>query len=517
MTIPQSITNPVRKAYEWCVAYRKRLSAAVDKWSVATKNKVARGFVISLMIATIFGDMLTTQFTTCCYPYNRNFLLWATGIISIIAVILFLNIRLIECGKNSNKVPQNEKLAQLIQNSCHGRFTDIIYIFAFLIYIDLLPNVIIQCINGDASCFRVLPYILGMIGLVYGKPTINSPIEEDKDERKVLITGISQFNIREHNSKDSNGESTYTSNCVPVFKPFEVFPNIEKVVILMTKDKFIRDEFAQSMNQHFKLEEDPSDARTSLDQYPIERNILVLAKSQRLSIDVLYKCNQIIKENSAEASNKQSTEINTKIKDALQSFMLDCIRQTNPEYVASHKEIELMTPKDVKSNSFTDCDNESVNIIRRILFTYEQNINIPEISREISREISSRKQEALKAFMLGCIRQTNPEYENSNKEIEFIFSNEVSYNSFMECNNESVRIIKHILSACKLSNNRKIEDKNIILNMTPGTAIVSSVMSLNSIKGERMMVYVDQEDGNLHINETPNASLAQLGDILAER
>jgi hypothetical protein len=442
-----------------------------------------------------------------------------------------LNIRLIECGKNSNKVPQNEKLAQLIQNSCHGRFTDIIYIFAFLIYIDLLPNVIIQCINGDASCWRIVPYIVCIGVLVYGKPTISSPIEENKDERKVLITGISQFNIRKDKSKDSKDKSTstITSNCVPVFMPFKEFPNIEKVVILMTKDQLIKDEAAQSMNLQFKLGEDPSDPRVSLDQYPFERNILVLEESQRLSsIDVLLKCNQIIeekikkiKENSAETSNKQSTEINTKIIEALKSYMLERIRQTDPEYVASHKEIELMTPNDVKSNSFMDCDNESVKIIRSILSTYEQNINNPEISQEISQkisqEISSRKQKALKAFMLNCIRQKCPGYANSNKEIEFIFSNEVSYNSFMECNNESVRIIKHILSACKLSNNRKIEDKNIILNMTPGTAIVSSVMSLNSIKGERMMVYVDQGDGNLHINETPNASLAQLGDILAER
>jgi hypothetical protein len=47
--------------------------------------------------------------------------------------------------------------------------------------------------------------------------------------------------------------------------------------------------------------------------------------------------------------------------------------------------------------------------------------------------------------------------------------------------------------------------------------MVSSVMTLNSIKGERMMVYVDQHSKKLQIDETPNAFLVQLGDIINER
>ncbi len=42
-------------------------------------------------------------------------------------------------------------------------------------------------------------------------------------------------------------------------------------------------------------------------------------------------------------------------------------------------------------------------------------------------------------------------------------------------------------------------------------------MTLNSIKGDRLFVYVNRENNELRTDETPNASLVQFNDILQER
>lgn len=375
----------------------------ISNLSIKAKKRISITFVISLLVATIFTDMLVTKYTSFWYPYSWTVLWWHFGIAASLAIHSFILIWRIERRDAAHKVSRNEKLALLIQNSCYGRVTDIIYVLVFLVFLDLLPNVIILCANGETSIWRMPIYLGGIIFLVLGKLTIYNKPKVDNNNRKVLITGFSKVNVTVPINQESNGPINVTTNCTPLFDPFKKYDNIEKVVILMTNNPV---------------------------SCPPEEE--------------LKKVNK------------------TKL-DPIVGKALDLQRQ-------------LIGEKD------PDIINKTV-----------------------------------KQFMLDCIKITNSKYDSEDKQIDIIFSHHVDYNSFKECNNESVSIIKQVLSDSKLKNNQKIEDNNIIVNITPGTAIVSSVMTLNSIKGERTMVYVHQQSKTLQMDETPNAFLVQLGDIINER
>lgn len=337
---------------------------------------IAITFVIALLCFVVRTDMIFVDGPTW------GFWSWFTYFILLLLVAaLFYLIRRhegITVGKGTSK---NEKLALLIQNSCHGRMTDIIYVLAFLLFLDWLPNITMSYVNGGVIGWRILVYIAGLAILVFGKPTIISTKSSNQTERTVLVTGFSNISIK----KDG------TSNCDPFFMPFDEFPNIKTVVILMTNSLNNRDQYDGDL-----------DANT----------------------------------------------INGKAKKLLE-----------------------------------------------------------DLSNGVNQE------EAIRAYIKGGI-QTKDHYKDRADDIEIIFSKDVNYNSFKECNDESDKIIKEVIRDSKCS------DKNIVINISPGTSIVSSVMALNSIKGERLLAYVpqgDTKDTKLCFDETPNAYLVQFNDIINER
>jgi len=101
-----------------------------------------------------------------------------------------------------------------------------------------------------------------------------------------------------------------------------------------------------------------------------------------------------------------------------------------------------------------------------------------------------------------------PRYEN--KDVNIKFSNPVDYNDFDACNDECYLFLKTEMK----KNNRK--DRDVVVNTTPGTKMVTCAMAINSIKGNRAMVYISQSGGKV-IEANPNVSLTQFGDWFAER
>jgi hypothetical protein len=310
----------------------------------------------------------------------------------VITAVAFILIKCYEKG-TSGKVTRNEKMALLIQNSCRGRWADIMYVLAFLLYLNWLPNITLLCIQEDASYWRPLVYVLGVILLVWGKPTFGPSKDSKVEERKVLVSGLSTISI--YNGK---------SNCEPFFMPFDKFPNIEKVEVLLT-DSFYRG------------------------------------------------------------------KIGTFFRDA--------------------------STEKLDSNTIAGKAQEFGDTLKR---------EFPDGS--VPKEFV---ESALKKFILDCI-SLKDYYVDKGKDVEVIFSEAANYNSFEDCNSKSVQLIK---SANKKG--QAYKDENMVVNITPGTSIVASVMTMNSIKGDRIMVYVDQTTGELKTDETPSAMLVQFADIINDR
>lgn len=89
--------------------------------------------------------------------------------------------------------------------------------------------------------------------------------------------------------------------------------------------------------------------------------------------------------------------------------------------------------------------------------------------------------------------------------------NSVDYNDFDECYN---RINKEIGNIEKEYENRNHKKKaNAVIHTSPGTAIVSAVMTAFSIKSDRQLVYTRQDDRNL---SKVNVSILSLKDVFEE-
>jgi hypothetical protein len=327
-------------------------------------------FVIALLVCTVSWDMFFHTWEHG-YKYTESSIKILLAISSLIVMTLFIIIRCYE--RNNKAVTRKEKLTLLIQNSCSGSITDIAFVLAFLVFLNLLPTTVVNYIDGNTHLLSVLTYIIGFILLIFGKPTFKKAEPIKDEERKMLVSGISKVSLVK--IKDE-----IKSNLEPVLSPFGVFPNIEKVAIILTND------FTPSSN--YTNDE-------------IHDNLAILSKG----------------------------------------------------YI----------------------------------------VNYPN---------SENKLKDLREFLQACIK-TYPLYKDKKVDIEF--SNEVDYNSFKDCNDESVRFIKEEMG-------RRYEDKNIIVNITPGTKTLTGVMTLNAIKGERLMIYIGQKDNNLIKDETPSVSLIQFTD-----
>jgi hypothetical protein len=328
--------------------------------------------------------MQVVNYSNAELSYNKTSLWWLIGVIGMVVLFLFAIIRRHERMFVGHGVSKNEKLALMIQNSCHGRFTDIIYVLAFLLFLDWLPNSISSCVHDGSSEVSIVIFLVGMVLLVYGKPTLCNQSTSVAEDRKVLVSGF----------------STVTPyNCEPFFEPFKDFRNIEKVVVLMTDNP---------------VGTIQSDNQTSLTD--IQERTAILQHE----VDCIRKCSEL----------RDNDLCRRAVDDAVIKYIKDCI----------------------KIQGYPDGNN-----------------------------------------------------------VEVVLSEPVDYNSFKKCNEESVKIINQVISE------GDYEDKNILVNITPGTAIVHSVMTLNSIKGDRLLVYVNQKTKKLITDDSPSVYLLQFDDIINER
>lgn len=114
-------------------------------------------------------------------------------------------------------------------------------------------------------------------------------------------------------------------------------------------------------------------------------------------------------------------------------------------------------------------------------------------------------EDALEAFLKGCIKACYPEYYG-NKELVFVFSSPVDCNKFKDCNEECFDILNYAMQGG--GKRRRYDDDEVIVNTTPSTSVVSSVMTINAIKGNRGMLCMNQQTFALEVAD-PDVTLIQ--------
>ena len=126
-------------------------------------------------------------------------------------------------------------------------------------------------------------------------------------------------------------------------------------------------------------------------------------------------------------------------------------------------------------------------------------------------EITRKVESALRNLLLAYIKKVD---NYKNKEINIVFSKPVDYNNFDACNNVCYQVLKYVMGERKFS---KYQDYEVVVNTTPGTAIVTSAMTLNAIKGNRAMIYTTQGQNPEVKAANPNATLIQFDSLIEER
>ncbi len=125
----------------------------------------------------------------------------------------------------------------------------------------------------------------------------------------------------------------------------------------------------------------------------------------------------------------------------------------------------------------------------------------------ITKEVES----ALRDLLLAYIKKID---SYKNREVNIVFSKPVDYNNFDACNNICYQVLKYVMGERTFS---KYQDFQVVVNTTPGTAIVTSAMTLNAIKGNRAMIYTTQGDKPEVKAANPNATLIQFESLIEER
>lgn len=166
-------------------------------------------------------------------------------------------------------------------------------------------------------------------------------------------------------------------------------------------------------------------------------------------------------------------------------------------------------------NDKIDLSKEQDETLSKALGNYKNEINclnLQDSERLVKNSESTKKvKSALENLLLAYIKKI-PAYEN--KTINLVFSEPVDYNDFDACNNECYQILKYVMGEKRFS---KYYDHEVVVNTTPGTAIVTSAMTINAIKGNRAMIYTTQGSKPQVKAANPNATLIQFDGLLEDR
>lgn len=137
-------------------------------------------------------------------------------------------------------------------------------------------------------------------------------------------------------------------------------------------------------------------------------------------------------------------------------------------------------------------------------------------NKEISGLLLSDKkfqmevQDALSELIKNCIDHYYPQYDTKQLNIEFTSC--VNYNDFEECNKDLYNRLSYLMRY------KRIDDEHVVVNITGGTSIVSGVMTLNAIKGNRGLVYVEQGGKPILKHFNPNVIvLEQFDELVIEK
>lgn len=309
-----------------------------------TKHQlIGSAYVLSLLIFVISIDkIINLEFDFC-----GNLLESVACVLSAVLMILLLiyikwkeqreRKAIMEVGKGSEFVSRSlkDKIVILVSNSCSGSILDILTVISYIAFLSWLPDSVTDFIKGDGVIYRPIPYLVGLALLAYGSP--GGYLKKEKipnEKRRFLVTGMSNICI------NSNNET----NLASVIMPFEVYPNFDTIMVLLS-DSVLRG--LNELTVPAQLDGSPKLANE------LQRFIDTLKSNVHLSSD-LGK----IKLDKAERAVRI-------VEEALETLLIANIREKYPAY--RDKKFSVIFTKPVDYDDFDTCNNVCFNEIKHIM------------------------------------------------------------------------------------------------------------------------------------------------------
>lgn len=136
---------------------------------------------------------------------------------------------------------------------------------------------------------------------------------------------------------------------------------------------------------------------------------------------------------------------------------------------------------------------------------------------EQSLLLYGRIKDILTPFLRNYILAENRDSEKYNDlcsqlwNLDFQYTLPVDYDDFDTCNDICYRSILSLLKS------KNYDDEQVVVNITSGTALLSSVLTLNALKGSREIIYTKQNEFGEMAKINPNVTLIQVGELVEER
>ena len=431
--------------------------------------------ILSIIVITLLIDYLTNS----CFLRWESLILILGFCLLVISVIInkdFIFRKKEQKGeKDNSKMNFQKKILLLIRNSFSGNILDIAFIFYFILCTEWIPNAFIDLAKGEQNIFIPFVYIAGLLSAIWLKPFYDEEHSMvDCTKRRVLVTGISDVKYGY-----SKPKREMTTNLSLVLKPFEKYQKIEKVLILLSSrllwgiktNIFIYEE--DESKKGFKEEEK-------------------LIYQEAATKDKLYPHFKAYKETIIESCKKV-------IEKIIEESML-ILAKTNDDDVFR----EIIIKK--VSETFKGIDIKNAEKIAKIINRKKISESVENVVSQFTNIIvekisNSIITDALSNLIINCI---NTQYNHNfdSETIKFHFTAPVDYNEFEQCEKELY------LSVYYLQKKENYTDEQILVNISPGTSIVSGVMTLNAIKGNRGLIYTRQDNTAL-VEYNPDVMVLQ--------
>jgi len=484
---------------------------------------IKRWGIISLLsilgLELLLDNIFVFNPNTCPYAIDgiipllkmTLFVIFFSGLIlSIIFNWSYIGMRISDSvpinGEKDKWKKMKDILKTLIKNSVSGNILDLMFVIFFLFHLTWIPDSIFDFIKKEPEDISTLQrvvhpfiYITGLIGVIFLKPYIK---KEESKEPLVIITGISFISKRnmepfiEPLTRHSGIQRLYVfvdrrikvQSLVDFDKEKEYYSYLKALFLISNAEKLVT-----AFREKFCEMEDNSKLTDDCFQDLVGRGII---KSYRLQ---LAKIERFL------LSSDNIGTIETALKE-----LIEIVKQLDKEFgyaedsdncLAAYK---IFRDKSSKDYYYSEIENESnaFFLLKNALGDKYENVNFFPYNDTLRFWIVK---EYIKDILLCIVKR--------DIEIHLI---ECDYDEIPQ----SYFKISNLVNELSMGTYR---DENLLFNITPGTANLSVALALNSIKGNRLCSYKEQNgkitesDGrtNKEFREI-NLNIYDLKDVFSE-